>query len=212
MPHSAVHQAPEAVEEAVERVRQVSNEPVRAVFMARVLNALTRLARDVEPRVLGNAASESSDYAVLANVLMQPQAIEALREDDPLAEARLAGLHSRELLLRAEGGVVTADQAARLLAITRQAVDRRRRTGKIIGLTPGRRGYLYPVWQFSAGGVLPGLEDALGALEVYGPWMQTAWFINPNSRLDGETPLAMLRRGHTALVVEAARLYGEPGE
>lgn len=211
MAHSVRDPAPKAVEDALERVRRSGNEPLRAAFMTRILNAVAHLAEDVDPWVLSDASSESSDYAVLFSVLNQPEALATLRRDDPLAEARLAGLRSRELLLGAEGGAVAADQAASLLGISRQAVDRRRRAGKLIGLTLGRRGFAYPAWQFAEGGTLAGLDETLAALHEYGPWMQTAWFVNPNTRLDGDTPLMRLRRKDVAPVVAAARLYGEQG-
>ena len=124
MAQSVRDAAPKAVEEAMERVRRTSNEPLRATFMTRVFNAVARLAEDVDPWLLSDASSESSDYAVLFSVLNQPEALATLRRDDPLAEARLAGLRSRELLLQAEGGAIPADQAAALLGISRQAVDR----------------------------------------------------------------------------------------
>jgi len=96
--------------------------------------------------------------------------------DDPLAEARLAGLRSKTFLLQAEGGAVPVEEAAAMLGLTRQAVDRWRRAGKLIGLTMGRRGYLYPAWQFGEHGTIPGLEETLAALDSFGPWSQVSWF------------------------------------
>lgn len=208
---SVLDETEKPLDEAVRRVYDVSEEPLRAAFMVRALNAFARLAGSVDPWVLGDVASQSSDYAVLFHALKQPEVLAALREDDPLAEARLAGLRSRELLLQAEGGAVNVEKAAALLGISRQAVDRRRKAGKLIALTMGRRGYRYPIWQFTHNGALPGLGAVLARLGVYGPWMQTAWFVNPNTRLEGATPLTELRDGHVERVVDAAAMYGEQG-
>jgi hypothetical protein len=39
----------------------------------------------------------------------------------------------------------------------------------------------------------------------------TAFLVAPNSRLNGDTPLAMIRRGDVEAVLRAARAYGEHG-
>jgi hypothetical protein len=38
-----------------------------------------------------------------------------------------------------------------------------------------------------------------------------SWFISPNTRLSGRSPLSMLREGQVEPVVRAAQLYGEQG-
>ena len=59
--------------------------------------------------------------------------------------------------------------------ITRQAVEKRRRAGKLIALTMGRHGYRYPVWQLTKSGVLPGFDKVLAVLASHDEWMQTAF-------------------------------------
>jgi len=134
-----------------------------------------------------------------------------LQRDDLLARARLRGLDARARLLQAEGGPLSVDAVGRLLHITRQAVDKRRRAGRLLGLRIGRRGYAYPSWQFGEAGTLPGLEEVLLDLLNHDPWMQVGFFLNGNVRLGGESPLAELRRGHVEAVQRAARAYGEQG-
>jgi hypothetical protein len=165
----------------------------------------------MDERALGDAAGAPSDYAVLLRALEQPEALAVLRQQDLLAPARLRGLREREKLLQAEGGTVGVDEAAALLGISRQAVDKRRRAGKLIGLTLGRRGYVYPVWQFSQGGTLPGLEEVLTELRGHDPWMQTIFLLSENTRLSGLVPLHELRHGHVDEVRRAARMLGEHG-
>ena len=81
------------------------------------------------------------------------------------------------------GGALTAEEAADLLDITRQAVDKRRNQHQLIGLTQGRRGYAYPSFQFEDGKTIAGLAEVLRALEVHDPWIQPTFFANGNSRL-----------------------------
>ena len=46
---------------------------------------------------------------------------------------------------------------------------------------------------------------------VCDPWMQTAWMIDSNIRLNGRSPLELLREGNLELVIDAAKIYGEQG-
>lgn len=197
--------------DAIGRVMQAGDRPMRAAFLARALNALARLTPELGERALGQAAGAPSDYAVLLYSLEDPAAVGVLQAEDPLIEARLRGLTMRERLVQAEGGVLRVEQVAKHLGLTRQAVDKRRRSGKLLALDTGRRGYAYPSWQLGPRGTLPGFEQILADLNVQDPWMQVAFFLSGDPRLNGATPLEELRRGNVEGVRRAARGYGEHG-
>lgn len=199
------------VESAVARVRDASRQPLRAVFLTRAVNALVDLSAMLPEGEVGEVSQAPSDYAVLLRGLEMPEATEALRHDDPLAAARVRGLRAKERLLQAEGGAVSAEEAGRLLQLTRQAVDKRRRVGRLLALSSGRRGYAYPAWQFQNHGLLPGLPEVLADLSRHDAWMQLAFFLQENPYLDGSVPLARLRLGDLAMVRRAAQAYGEHG-
>src|SRR5215207_7044940 len=112
-------------------------------------------------------------------------------------EGQAQGVRARRVLLEAEGGTVSSGQAAELLGITPQAVDKRRRAGKLLALPVGRA-YLYPVWQFDErgrGGVLQGLEEVLGSFGVEDAWMRVSFFLRQYGRLGDKRPLDVLRDG-----------------
>ena len=207
--HEAADTAPPYLVEAAGRAIRAGTKPGQAAFLARALNALARLLPEIDERAWGDAAGAPSDYAALLRALEQPEAVAVLGREDPLAPARLRGLCATEQLLQQEGGTVSATDAASLLGISRQAVDKRRRAGRLLGLPLGRRGYAYPVWQCARGRALPGLEAVLAELDDRDPWMQIIFFLNPHSRLDDETPLAKLRHGDLESVKEVAGWYGE---
>jgi hypothetical protein len=137
--------------------------------------------------------------------LQTPEILDQLSRETPLLRARLRGIRAKQRLLHAEGGVVTGQEFADLVGISRQAVDKRRRSGTLIGLSLGKKGYLYPVWQAD----IDGLKPVLAELREYGPWTQAIFMLTPNSWLGGETPLTMLRQGETQAVATAASMYGE---
>lgn len=149
--------------------------------------------------------NDIADLDGLFEVLQQPEVLAILRQRDPLAPARLRGLRAKKQLLEAEGGVVSGREVAEALGITRQAVDKRRLNGKLIGIDLGKRGYAYPVWQIG----LDGMGEVLAELASYDPWTQTLFMLGENGWLEGETPLTALRRGELDRVIAAARLYGE---
>jgi hypothetical protein len=193
------------LEQTMESIRDTKHP----IFFTRALKAVAGLDRELSKEVLDEATSASNDYLVLLRALSSPTAIQEAAEADPLAEARLRGIKRQSNLLQTGGGAYTAREVGEILRISRQAVDKRRREGRLVGLTQGRRGYAYPAWQFENGRTLPRLEDALEVLQQHDPWMQMAFFLNKNTRLQGHTPLAALKQGHINAVCEAAAAYGE---
>lgn len=199
------------LEESARRVMATAERPLQAAFLSRALNALAKLTSHLDDHALGEAAGAPSDYATLVSVLEKPEVLEVLREQDPLGPARVRGLRASVDLLQAEGGTLSAEEVAVGLGITRQAVDRRRRGHRVLGLDTGRRGYAYPVWQFGSHGVLTGLPEVLAVFTIDSPWMQAAWFLSNNYRLGGARPLDRLRSGDFGEVLQAARAFGEHG-
>jgi hypothetical protein len=179
-----------------------------AIFVCRGIKAVTKLSEEVPEKSLAEAVAASTDYRVLLRALAAPEVGEALKHGDPLAMARVRGLENRQRFLEDS---YSSEQVARLLGMSRQAVDERRKRGKLIGLTRGKRGYAYPAWQFDDGAALLGLEKILDVLRGHDPWMQSTFMLNRNERLDGKSPVEVLRHGEIESVQEAARAFGEHG-
>jgi hypothetical protein len=180
---------------------------VRDIFITRSLRAVEGLKSLDEANLL-EAVKAPSDYSVLVSALNSEQALTAVRDTDPLAGARLRGMEAKRRLLESEGGAISSAQAAEILKVTRQAVDKRRKEGKLLGLELGKRGYSYPSWQFG----LKGLEDVLAALGGQDFWEKLSFFLNPSDLLDDRTPLEALHNGQNLEeVISAAKVYGEHG-
>jgi hypothetical protein len=180
-------------------------------FAARAMRAIAELDRDLSPIKLEEASAAPNDYLVLVDALAAAPALAESLDKDPLSAAKLRGATMQQELIKANGGAISVGEVSKLLRISRQAVDKRRRQGQLIGLALGRRGYAYPAWQFENSTTVAGLEQTLDVLRSHDGWMQVTFFVNPNDRLNGRSPLDSLRRGETEGVIEAARAFGEHG-
>lgn len=140
-----------------------------------------------------------------------PSQISSAQRLNGLTAARERWPEHRERLLRAEGGVVSAEQAAHLLKTTPAAIEQMRQESAVLGLHSDRDSFVYPIWQFDHGMPLRGLSAVLQSLQGIGPWMHAAFMLTGDDHLCGERPLDVLRRGDVEAVVMAAREYGEQG-
>ena|SRR5215472_705317 len=184
------------------------SNPIREAFFRRSLRAIEEL-QAMDERKLAEAVQASTDYSVLVSALTSDEALATIRARDPLAGARLRGIEAKRQLLEAEGGSISSTEAAKLLKISRQAVDKRRRENKLLGVELGKKGYHYPTWQFG----LRNLGDVLGVLDDRDEWEKLNFFLNPSDVLDDRTPLEVLQAGKGQLtdVINAAASYGEHG-
>ncbi|MGQ0550975.1 MAG: hypothetical protein ACT4PY_15055, partial [Armatimonadota bacterium] len=203
--------APRPLLEAIRNTLRVSRDDVKNAILTRSLSLTRRAMEHVSPGTLGEAVAASTDQEAMLRILEAPEMAASALDTATIDAARVAGIEARDQLLTAQGGSWPVERVAKYLGLTRQAVDKRRKANKLIGLTVGRHGYLYPSWQFSRSGTVPGLEDVLGALHRHDPWSQVIFLLSPNDRLDGVTPLEALRKGQTEDVKIAASLFGEHG-
>jgi biotin operon repressor len=194
-----------------ERTPAALQEPKHSIFISRGRHALAGLEQQLSAERIVKASSAPTDYMVLVEALTEPSLGPQLAAEDPLVAARLRGVKRQQSLVEESGRVLRAQQVAEILGISRQAVDKRRRQSQLIGLTQGRRGYAYPAWQFENGRTIADLELVLARLRDHDPWMKLTFFINPNDRLNGASPLQTLRSGKTESVLQAAESYGVQG-
>lgn len=186
-------------------------EPLRAAFLERATKAIESWSRTLPARALATAVAEPRDAMVVLSAMQQPAAWGEVLDLDPLAAARARGVAAQRRLLEAEGGVAGAEEVAASLHLTRQAVDKRRRLGKLLAVSRGGNRWAFPVWQIEAGRTLPGLEETLRALRGHDAWSRAAFFLAPSARFGGRRPIDALRGGDVEAVVRAAKGFGEHG-
>lgn len=204
---------PPQVQEAISRLLDYAGEPLRSAVLTRWLHLAADVLDVAAMRTLSQSASAGSDLSAVLASLQDSAVGEKLAQKHPaLTAARIRGIEARQQILTTEGGTWTVDQVARHLHLTRQAVDHRRRAGRLLALPVGRHGYLYPAWQFGTEGVLAGLEPILTALDPHDAWGKVVFLLSPHPDLGGKTPVQNLRGGRGTAVLEVAEAFAEHGQ
>jgi len=195
------------VHEATDLTLSIHADPnsLQAAFLRRAMSALERISANVSAKTLSDALSAPTDAGSVAQLLNSSDVIgAAVTELDPLVPALARNVEHRQRLLELAGGVLSADEAGRVLGITRQAVDKRRRANSILAVREGSD-WRYPGCQFSEGEVIAGIPDVVRAFSVAGPWATLDFLLAPDTVLGGKSPLDMLRSGKHEPVLRLVR-------
>jgi len=103
----------------------------------------------------------------------------------------------------------SADEVAKLLGRSKQAVLNRVEARDLLGLIDGKRVRL-PIWQFDAttsSGIVEGVAAILKAVDA-GPFALASWLSVPNRIFEGQLPIDVLKAGRVDEVVSEARAIG----
>jgi hypothetical protein len=185
-------------------------ESLVSVALARLIRAILAAASRMEKGLI-DVVSAPSDLQAILLFLEEPTVIEELSKIDPLAQSRLRGILKKAELYQAEGGCVSAEEAAKLIGVSRQAIDKARKRGDVLALPKGQDGWTYPIWQFEGGHYLSGLTLVTQTLKVDGPFVQASFLLGKHARLEGQSPLSCLKKGRLEEVREAVEAYGNHG-
>lgn len=95
------------------------------------------------------------------------------------------------------GPFYRSEQVARLLGVSRQAVNERAKRGSILAMHTADGLLVYPTFQFDGRRILAGLTEVLAELrqQEVDRWAVAAWLVSPTAALDGATPLDAIRAG-----------------
>jgi hypothetical protein len=197
--------------EALNGALSVRGDELREALLTRWVATAADALQRVPAAKLGEAAAASTDVEAVLRVLEASEMVDPPAPDQVLAVARAQGLEARQQLLNAEGGPWAVEHVASYLRVSRQSVDKRRKAGRLLALTVGRRGYLYPSWQFDRHGVAPGWEGVLRSLEWTDGWACLIFMLSPNDRLGDKRPIDVLRAGNVEAVKAAASAFGQHG-
>ncbi|MEZ2127680.1 MULTISPECIES: DNA-binding protein [unclassified Sinorhizobium] len=183
-------------------VLNIHAEPdsVQAAFLRRAMSALERIAAKAPAKALADALAAPTDAGSLALMLSRSDMVgSAVTELDPLVPALARNVEHRRKLLEMAGGAVSADDVGRLLGITRQAVDKRRRARALLAVREASD-WRYPVCQFKDGEAVSGIGDVVRSFAEQGPWTALDFLLAPDATLGGRTPLQALHAGESEAV------------
>lgn len=185
-----------------------AQEALWGLLGQRVERALTRALGGGSFSVadLTRILAEPSDLGATAALLEQAATEASVVAVDPLAAAKARWVRAEESLLEAAGGTLSAEDVATLLGgVKRQAIEKRRDRGTLLGLRRSGGTFVYPVCQFHNGEVLPGLDKFLAVFPAgTDPWQMLNVLLGPSDALDGESPLDALRTGDVSGAVGVA--------
>ena len=186
-------------------------DSIQAAFLRRAMSALERISANVSAKDLADALAAPTDAGSLAQLLSHSEMVgSAVTDLDPLVPALARNVEHRQQLLARAGGAVSADEAGRILGISRQAVDKRRRGGALLAVREGSD-WRYPACQFDQGEAIAGIADVVRGFSAAGPWIALDFLLAPDAVLGGRTPIAVLRAGERDAVARLVRVEGSDG-
>ncbi|MBY5892257.1 helix-turn-helix domain-containing protein [Rhizobium leguminosarum] len=191
----------------------VQEEPnsIRTAFLRRATSALERISANVPAKDLADALSAPTDAGSLAQLLSRSDMVGAAINDlDPLVPALARNVEHRQNLVERAGGTVSAEDAGRMLGISRQAVDKRRRAGTLLAVREGSN-WRYPLCQFDQGEVIAGISDVVRDFAAAGPWIALDFLLAADTALGGRTALQALRDGDREAVRRLIRIETSDG-
>jgi hypothetical protein len=187
--------------------------PSASAFVERSLRAILNVASTEREDQLTAAMGAPTDVGVVARVLSASAAIGVAAELDPLASLIAKGIEDKQTLIRDAGGLLSSEQVARVLAVTRQAVYKQRRDKKLLSVPHGGE-EKFPAIQFTKDGqAIPGLSNVLKAIGLVGAWGTLDFLLAPDDEIGGLSPIEMLKKHPEKLdeVVRLASIQGEQG-
>ena len=187
-----------------------AQQALAQAFMRRSVRMLARVSSSASPEALKSALSSPTDVGGVATLLsdLAPLGVD-LSVLDPFVEAMARGAAIKQELLTSGGAGLKSSQVSSALGITRQAVDKRRLRRALLALPNGSGEYVYPACQFTADGVIPGLEDVLRAFQIRSPWTQLSALLAPTPALEGKSIIEALKSGAIERAVAVAASFGE---
>ncbi|MBY5362298.1 helix-turn-helix domain-containing protein [Rhizobium leguminosarum] len=191
----------------------VQEEPnsIRTAFLRRATSALERISANVPAKDLADALSAPTDAGSLAQLLSRSDMVGAAINDlDPLVPALARNVEHRQNLVERAGGTVSAEDAGRMLGISRQAVDKRRRAGTLLAVREGSD-WRYPLCQFDQGEMIAGISDVVRGFAAAGPWIALDFLLAADMALGGRTALQALRDGDREAVRRLIRIETSDG-
>lgn len=188
----------EQVEPTIDETLARLQDRLNALPPAEIVAVIKGVAQALAP------ASKSA--AAVVTALADGQGFAPDERAGAVVEVLTRSFQQRRALL---ADALPTSQVAALLGTSRQTPHDRVESGSLLAVMD--RGALrFPPWQFDPDGedgVVAGLPAVVRALDV-APLAKISWLTRANPMLDGATPLARLKSGHSEEVLSLAHGVG----
>jgi hypothetical protein len=174
-------------------------DPAHLALVLRAQRALCTAVRQMPGDLLAASLAAPTDFGALVRTLNAAPVPAATTDADPLAGALARAIEHRRILREAAGELLSSTQVAALLGVTRPAVDKRRREGRLLALRLGSD-WAYPALQFRDGAPDPLMTRLLEAHAEDDAWVVLDLLLAPDSALGGRSLLDAIRQDDTAAV------------
>lgn len=178
----------------------------------KIVTDIRTVLRKLAASRLLSTATEPANLARLTDKAFR-QEFPADKPNNRLASAIARGIPARRKLTEDEGGSISAEQAAQVLGISKQAILKRYQKGQLLAWREERQNAVrFPVWQFNDRKVLEGIEETLQVLNAgsrLDDFGRMLFFLSNQGFLGGKRPIDCLREGEVAKMLQAAQGYVE---
>jgi len=170
------------------------HDPIWRAFYRWMGKVTQEVASTVDTKAIERVLAETTIRSGLLDMVEALQASGEASELTQMRERALArGLRERQRLEALAGGFKPTQWVAEHLAMTRQAIDKRRDAGRLLAIRNTDGSYSFPLMQFDEHGVAGGLEDVLTAFAFDDPWLRLAALIEPTPALGGRSIIDVLK-------------------
>lgn len=166
-------------------------------------------------KILGNHRQPDEMYAYCLEINKQLGELvrQASKEEvSAIDAARFRGKLAKEGF-KTYSPAFTAEQYAKKVGISRQAVLKRLKAGTLIAWKESsQNAYRIPSWQFDVDGhLLPGMAEALKALNIpeFDEWAKILFFLQKRASLKGKRPIELIENGELEIVAALAQSHAQ---
>ncbi|WP_353646456.1 hypothetical protein [Mesorhizobium sp. WSM2239] len=179
-----------------------------------VAAAVSQLALDQQIHLATRATEIESAVAELvtrltADLPVRSHKRAAASPTAKLSPVRRSGIDelSGQVTTNWAGPVAGPTFLERTFGISRSSLNRWQRRNYVVSLRSGGRKHVFPLAQFVDGRPAAGIVDVLSQFSNQrAAWL---WLIRPNSELNGQIPIELLKQDRRDAVIEAARAQND---
>ena len=155
---------------------------------------------------LQTAINEVSYLMAAARLAVEEAETSVDAGEKKLMSARLRGLERMAQLRKEAEPVLETGQVCDLLGVSRETIRKKVDRRQLLALPKGGD-RVFPAFQFKDGDMLPGMAEALAALDSDSPFVALSFLLSKNPDFGGRSACELLQEGQVDVVLLEARSF-----